>query len=195
MAGRWTSLMITMAIGLTAWGCASQPTGRIEVGQTTRAERESGLIQPTALIEFSDQVPRALIQDLRSSPRLAKIDGPIVVLMGDLNNQTGMVGTDEFEMVASRIRSNLINSSADQLVFLERRARVARVAEREGVVNAETGTAERADLSAATTYLLSGDFYLVNRGNTNLYYMEFMLVHTETTELVFSEKYDVKQQN
>jgi len=189
-------LLLLTATLLMTLGCRSEPRGRIEVQEATRAERESGLIQPTALIEFSDEVPRALVQDLSNSPKLADAPRPIVVLMGDINNKTGVVSSDEFELVASRIRSNLINSSAqDELVFLERKARVSRLAEREGVVNPDTGTSERALLSADETYLLSGDFYRVGRSNTNLYYMEFMLVNIQTTELVFSNRYEVKQEN
>lgn len=189
-----TALLLTAT--LLTLGCQSEPRGRIEVQEATRAERESGLIQPTALIEFSDEVPRALVRDLAQSPKLAAAPRPIVILMGDINNKTGVVSSDEFELVASRIRSNLINSSAkDQLVFLERRARVSRLAEREGVLNPDTGTTERATLSGDATYLLSGDFYRVGRSNTNLYTMEFMLVKIDTTELVFSNRYDVKQEN
>jgi PBP1b-binding outer membrane lipoprotein LpoB len=192
---RSVPILLLIATLLTL-GCKTEPRGRIEVQEATQAERESGLIQPTALIEFSDEVPRALVQDLYSSPKLADVPRPIVVLMGDINNKTGVVSSDEFELVASRIRSNLINSSAqDELVFLERRARVSRLAEREGVVNPDTGTSERALLAGDATYLLSGDFYRVGRSNTNLYYMEFMLVNIQTTELVFSERYDVKQEN
>lgn len=189
-----TTLLLTTAM-LLMLGC-NEPRGRIEVQETTRAERESGLIQPTSLIEFSDQVPRALVQDLNTSPKLADAERPIVILMGDINNKTDVVSSDEFEMVASRIRSRLINSSAQgELVFLERRARVARQAEREGVVNPETGTSERALLSGDATYLLSGDFYRVGRSNTNLYTMEFMLQNVQTTEIVFSDRYDMKQEN
>ncbi len=187
------AVLIALAGLLILTGC-KQPTGRVEIGQTTKAERKSSRVQPAALIEFSDQVPRDLLQDLGVSPKLAGVDRPIVVLMGDLNNQTTRVGTEEFELVQSRIRSNLINSSAQsQFVFLERRARVSRLAEREGVVNESTGTSQRAQLVGEATYLLSGDFYSVTRGDTNLYYMEFQLVNIASTELVFSNKYEIKQ--
>ena len=59
----------------------------------------------------------------------------------------------------------------------------------------ELGTASENEprLDPQTTFVLNGDFYAIHRGNTNQYYMEFPLVSFATNEIVFSQRYDVKQ--
>jgi hypothetical protein len=69
---------------------------------------------------------------------------------------------------------------------------MARIAEREGV--ADGGFfADPADYDPAITFALNGDFKRISRGAINQYYMEFMLVHFATNNIVFDQSYDLKQ--
>lgn len=179
-------------------GCKSQQRGRIDVYETTKAETYSDEVLPVALTEFSDQVPEALVADLATIPELAAGAEPATIILGDINNKTRIVATGDFELMAQRIRNQLINSkyARSQMRFVELRRRVERIASQERVTTDEqTGTFDTGDYPAETTYFLLGDFYRVNRNNVNQYYMQFQLVHAATNTIVFSDSYDVKQVN
>ncbi|MEM9111307.1 MAG: hypothetical protein AAGC72_14935 [Planctomycetota bacterium] len=186
-------------------GCQSSPPGRRPVGQTTDAERRSPQQQPTSLTEFRDQVPAELLQQLWELPEISEIPGPVTILMGDINNKTGIVSTNDYEYVTSGIRGRLINSRSarDKLYFVEQRARVERLAERERVatnpppgqrvVTPGGGVYYVPDYDASRTFALTMDVYRIGRGNTNLYSMEVMLVSMGTNRIVFRDEYQMKQ--
>lgn len=186
------------ALVLPLAGCFGPPhgeaSGRRDVTDTTGAEQASPKILPVALIEFSDQAPRELVRDLNNIPRIRDTQGPVTIIMGDINNRTRIVSSDDFEVAARRLRNNLINSDFAQskMTFVERRQRMERLADRESVAS-EGLLASPPDYDPQLTYALNGDFYRVARGDTNLYYMEFQLVSFATNEIVFSNRYDLKQ--
>ena len=181
---------------LAAAGCQKDRRGRIDPYETTRSEEQSRQILPVALLEFSDQAAPRLIRDLRQLPEIQG-DELSTVILGDIENQTQIVPTSDFEVAVRRLRNKLINSelAGDQLAFVERRTRVGNLAERERVVGAEVDIADAEDYEAASTYALDGDFIRVSRGRVNLYYMEFQLVSFETNRIVWSDRYEVKQQD
>lgn len=189
-------LSVFLCIGEAALiGCDSPPpgrsSGRVDPAYTTRSERQSPKVLPAALMEFSDQVPQELIQDLVDIPVIRDSPDRITVVMGDINNKTQIVSSEEFELVQSRIRNNLLQSqyAREKIRFVQHSERVAYWRD----VEPQLPEVERRQLDADTTFILNGDFYRINRGSTNQYYMEFQLVHYATTEIVFSQRYDVKQ--
>ncbi|MFW5683066.1 MAG: hypothetical protein ACOC1G_08690 [Phycisphaeraceae bacterium] len=181
---------------LVTTGCQKDRRGRIDPYETTRSEEQSRQILPVALLEFSDQAAPRLVRDLRELPEIRDNELSTVIL-GDLDNQTQIVPTSDFEVAMRRLRNKLINSdlAGDQLAFVERRQRVGNLAERERVVGGEGDIADAEDYDAASTYALNGDFIRVSRGRVNLYYMEFQLVSFETNRIVWSDRYEVKQQD
>ena len=187
---------LTCAALLVMPGCQKDRVGRIDPYETTRSEEESRQILPVALLEFSDQAAPRLVRDLQQLPEIQENELS-TVLLGDLDNQTQIVPTSDFEVAMRRLRNKLINSelAGDQLAFVERRERVGNLADRERVVGAEGDIADAEDYDAASTYALNGDFIRVSRGRVNLYYMEFQLVSFETNRIVWSDRYEVKQQD
>jgi hypothetical protein len=182
------------AAAVVATGCSSSPgPGRVDVSATTDAELRDQRIQPVALIEFSDQVGQKLPQQMARIDAIADLPGRATVIMGDLNNQTGNVSSEEFELLRARVRNNLLHSPVvrDKIKFVEPRGRMIRATERELGTDAAETAVEPYD--PASTFVLNGDFYRVGRGDTNLYYMEFHLVHTGSNEIVFAPRYDIKQ--
>ena len=180
--------------GLFVAGCSTpgdDSLGRIDPSRTTDVETQSAQPLPAAYMEFTDQVVQAVVRRLADIPEIRNAGQRVTVLIGDLNNQTGNVSSSEFEMLRSRIRSDLINSAyaRETLAFVENRARMAGINAREGVV----GGSETMARDANVTFVLNGDFYRVNRGAVNQYYFEFQLVHARTAQIVFSEKFDLKQ--
>ena len=179
---------------LLAAGCSSPPKGisggRVDIARTTSAERDSAKVLPAALVEFSDQVAQRVVQDLAGIPEISQAGRPVTVIVGDIMNKTGIVSTNEFELVRSRIRNSLLQSeyARDQLEFVENRARMDSIRRREAVRPSEQGA-----IDPETTFALNGDFYRIGRGSDNQYYMEFQLVHFKTNKIVFSDRYDIKQ--
>lgn len=167
--------------------------GRLDVNSTTEAEWDSAKVLPASLVEFSDQASRQIVQDLVNLPRIRDNAGRVTVILGDINNKTGIVSSTEFEVVTARLRNNLINSDLARptLRFVERRARMQDLAAREGVASDQI-LADPPDYDPQTTYALNGDFYRIARGETNQYYMEVQLVHFGSNEIVFSDRYDAK---
>lgn len=177
-------------------GCKSyrgNSGGRLDVNSTTEAEWDSPKVLPASLTEFSDQASRQIVEDLVKLPQIRDNAGRVTVILGDINNKTGIVSSTEFEMVTARLRNNLINSDLARptLRFVERRARMQNLAAREGVASNKV-LADPPDYDPQTTYALNGDFYRIARGETNQYYMEVQLVHFSSNEIVFSDRYDAK---
>jgi PBP1b-binding outer membrane lipoprotein LpoB len=177
-------------------GCVSDrgnSGGRIDVSATTEAELDSAKVLPASLIEFSDQASRRIVQDLVKLPRIRDNAGRVTVILGDINNRTGIVSSTEFEVLTARLRNNLINSETARgtLRFVERRARMQDLAAREGVASDQV-LADPPDYDPATTYALNADVYRISRGETHQYYMEVQLVHFASNEIVFSDRYDDK---
>lgn len=185
--------LLLVAATLVAAGCDT-PGRRIDVSETTEAELNSERILPVALIEFSSQAPQRLTQDLAALPIIRDTPGPVTVFLGDIDNRTGVVSSNDFEMAMSRMRNRLINSNvaSSKIRWVERRARMQRLAERERVASGEY-LADPEDYDPKTTYVLNGDFYRVGRGDTNQYYMQFNLVHFGSNQIVWTDDYDVKQ--
>ncbi len=192
-----------VGLGLLAAGCTSEPAGyhqgRVPVSGTTDAEINNDLIFPAALIEASDQFAQQFAQDLSTMPIVAQTNGPITVIVGDVNNKTGIVGSSDFEMLAARLRNSLLQSKyvTDKVHFVESRARMQNLAAREGV-GENPVAAGPPQYDPATTYALNLDVYRVGRvsseGDTNYYYIEAELVNFKTNQIVEApRRYEIKQ--
>jgi len=190
--------LVTSALLLSA--CNAPPSsaqgaseGRVDTGAVTGAESRDPRVFAVTLTEFSDQVSRELVGDLAKTPEIQNLAGRATVVLGDLNNKTGIVTTDEFELVQARIRNNLLQSDyvRDQIRFTADRDRLGALRQREigDVPDEQLATG----LDPASTFVLIGDFYRIGRGRANQYYMEFQLVHFLDNAIVFADRYDAKQ--
>jgi hypothetical protein len=185
-------LVMVVAVVFLVGGC--QKTGRISTSRTTPAETKSQRVLPVALSEFTEQVTLQLVGELHDDPLIAQTTTPVTVILGDILNKTNIVSSNDFEYVSKRIRSDLINSSAARrrLKFVERRARMLDLADREKI-GTVAAPVDPEPYDPETTYTLNGDFYRIDRGDTNFYYMEFQLVRFHGNEIVFSSRSEVKQ--
>jgi hypothetical protein len=189
------SAMFAVLAALLLLGACQEDTStyRRDPYGSTPAEGNSPEILPNSLMEFSDQFPQRLVQRLAAIPEIANSSKPVTVIMGDLNNKTQIVSSNDFEMVQHRIRANLVNSDfvSKHMIFVENRARMGALAGREGV--GTPGTSGPPPYDPETTFTLNGDFYRIARGDTSLYYMEYTLVNFKSNRLVFSDQYPSKQ--
>jgi hypothetical protein len=174
--------------------------GRIGTTTTTFAESASQQVLPVGLMEFADDVTQQLMADLNQVPELNS-GVRVTVVFGDIQNKTGIVPTSDFEMVRNRIRSNLMQSQSvlRNIKFVEKRRRIEGIREEEqggqsDLLQEGASRTQIAERNPEYTFALNGDMFRVNRGNTNLYTMEFNVMRFVDGALVWNSKqYDIKQ--
>ena len=207
MINRWMMLLMTAALLLGTVGCGTN-SRRVPVGETTRPELDNPAQLPVSLAEFQEGAANDILQALPTVRGISESPERSTILLGDINNKTSNVSTNDYEYVVSGIRSRLIRANAprDTLKFVEARRRVENIASKERVATAPApkeaageeiawggGSYYVPDYNADLAFGLMMDVNRVNRGNTNLYAVEIQLVHFATGEIVYSYKEDVKQ--
>jgi len=199
------SLMIA-AVMVALVGCHGPR--RVAPGETTRDELRDPRQLPVSLSEFTDAATADILQQLPTMREISQLDGPATILMGSINNRTGLVGTADYEYVASGIRSRLIrtNAARDTLSFVMERRRVENLAAEERVATQPAPGAARSqevawgggqyyvpDYNADRTFGMFMDVYRINRGDTNLYYLEVQIVSLSTNTIIHSFQTETKQ--
>lgn len=188
----WLNLPLVL---LTA--CNAPPQGeqtrRVETTDTTKAERRSPLVQPAALVEFSDQAAQQLVEDLVELPEF-NTGQRVNVVFGDIVNKTGIVPTSDFEAFRSRVRSKLLSSSVarSRVRWIESRARMDELRRREAGGN----PGQSQELSWGVTYFLNGEMYNVSRiegQEAHLYMLNWTISNADSRELIWQNSYEVKQ--
>lgn len=178
-------------------GCQPPPQGknpgRVEVTNTTPADRADPQVQLTAQHEFSDKVAQQLVSDLQQVPQL---NGQYraTVVFGDIVNKTTIVPTSDFEAFRTRIRAKLMQSQyvLKNIRFVENKARV------DDLIHKEGGEGARAGLNPQYTFFLNGEMYRAERNEFNQqineYLMTYNLTSMDTGEIIWSSQpYEVKQ--
>lgn len=207
-APRWmmTVLMMSLLVGLA--GCKGTDSRRVPTGETTRPELDDKRQLPVSLIEFREQASADILQALPTARGISDTPERVTILLGDINNKTTSMSTNDYEYVVSGVRSNLIRSQAarNKLKFVEERRRVENIAAKERVATDPAPAAAQGeeikwgggsyyvpDYDAATTYGMLMDVYEIRRGKTGLYYIEMQLVSFATNEIVYSFQTETKQ--
>lgn len=195
---RFVSLSAMAMVVALAFGCSSPPRGssggRIDIASTTGAETADARVLPVSLMEFSDQAAQQIAQDLSELKEIAPNGVRSTIILGDINNKTQIVSSDEFELARSRMRNSLLQSKyvRGKVAWVENRARLAQLAAREGVGTVDNPAGpDRYD--PVNTFTLNMDVFRIGRGAVNQYYMEAQLVNFKTNEIIFSNRYEVKQ--
>lgn len=194
---RLTLAGISLLVGVTfITGCenySGSSGGRLDTTATSRAESADPRILPAALIEFSDQAAVNIVQNFITLPEIKDSPERVTIVFGDIRNRTGIVSSEDFEMVRSRIRNSLLQSKyvGKHLRFVESRARMEQLRSRE--FDTPGNTAPQPTLDVTNSYIFNGDVYRIDRGSMNLYYMEFQFVSAADYTIVFSDRYDQKQ--
>lgn len=201
-----TVLAMSLLVGLA--GCKGTDSRRVPVGETTRPELDDKRQLPVSLAEFQEGAANDILQALPTLRGISESPERATILLGNINNKTSSMSTNDYEYVVSGVRSRLIRSQAgrDQLKFVEARRRVENIASKERVATAPApqsaqgeeiawggGSYYVPDYDANSTYGLFMDVYEIRRGKTGLYYMEAQLVSFATNEIVYSYRTETKQ--
>jgi hypothetical protein len=193
------TLLAIGVLGVFLSACSppkGEQTRRVEVTDTTKAERRSAQVQPAALVEFSDQVAQQLVADIVALPEFNS-GQRVSVVFGDIVNKTQIVPTMDFEAFRTRVRQKLINSpiARGRIRWIESRAKMEELRRQElGGPEGETGATT--PLNPGMTYFLNGEMYRVARGGeaVNLYMLSFNLTNAQTREMIWTNTpYEIKQ--
>ena len=194
LAGLFAGLVCVVLLGCAQPPPKGKDPGRVEVTNTTPAERSSAEVQLTAQHEFSDLIAQQLAADFQKIPELNQ-GVRVTVVFGDIVNKTEVVPTTEFEAFRTRIRQKLMQSQMilKNIRFVENKARVNDLIAREG-----DGAPGRAALNPKYTYFLNGEMYRSTRAGAgqevNEYQMSYNLTSMDSGEIIWTNSpYDVKQ--
>ncbi len=197
----------TILVGmlLVAQGCQTQPpygnrAGRVEVSDATPPEAADSRPMVSDFISFSDQLAQRLMQDLEYTDQLAPAySDRTTILYGDIKNETGMVSTNDFEVVRERMKNRLKQSRTfnQKFRFLTSRQRLEELQRTElGDDLFKTDSAGRVQnprIHPEDTLLLNGTIYRIGRGGTSYYLMTFELVRFSDGEIVWVNDYEIKR--
>lgn len=193
------------AAGLVATGCSApegKSGGRVPISQMTEGERRTDQMRTADLAEASDQVAQAVAADIGRLAEQDFGDYRVTVMVGDIENTSQTMPTQDFEYVRDRIRNKLLSSAMvrDNVKFVEKRRRVEKLNEREfggqeDVLQEGTGQPgiERPDVKY--TFYLNGTSRGIHRGDTHLLTIAFELTRASDGEIVFSQMYEQKYGN
>ncbi|RMH11764.1 MAG: hypothetical protein D6695_08410 [Planctomycetota bacterium] len=198
-------LGVLAVVGLVLCSCESQPpvgdrAGRVEVSDTTPPEAADARPLVADFIAYSDQIAEALMRDMLNTPELAPLHSDrTTVLYGDIKNETGIVSTNDFEVVRERTKNRLKQSRMfnDRFRFLTSRQRLEELQQTElGDDLFETDARGRVlnpRIHPEDTLLLNGTMYRISRGPTSYYLMTFELVRFSDGEIVWTNDYETKR--
>jgi hypothetical protein len=199
------SIVLTGVVLATGFGCASQPpagnrAGRVDPSHTTPPEAADSRPMVSDFIAYSDQLAQALMRDLEATPTLAPLHTPrTTILYGDILNKTGIVSTNDFEVVRERMKNRLMQSRTfnDRFRFLTSRQRLEELQSVElgddMFPKDSAGRVLNPRVHPDDTMLLNGTMYRIARGNTSYYLMTFELVRFSDGEIVWTNDYETKR--
>ncbi|MGB1126443.1 MAG: hypothetical protein ACPG4Q_14670 [Phycisphaeraceae bacterium] len=208
MMSRSMMLMLTAGLLMGTVGCKGTDSRRVPVDESTRAELDDQRQLPVTLIEFRESASADILQALPTARGISDTPERVTILLGDINNKTTSMSTNDYEYVVSGIRSNLIRTKAagDKMKFVEERRRVENIASKERVAT-DPAPADAAgeeikwgggsfyvpDYDAKLTYGMFMDVYEIRRSESALYYIEVQLVSFATNEIIYSFRTETKQ--
>ncbi len=164
--------------------------GRLDPYRSTGGDIGSSKASMPALWEYSDQVADQLALNLVNLPEITNSPEKAVLELGDLRNMT-RTPTQDFELIQHRIRGRLADSKLIRNHFRIVEG-VRRMDLQTDEVTAGTGGLT-ARYSPEITYILLGDFFQSDRGDTRRYYFDFKLVHASSRTIVDHWDMDLAQ--
>jgi len=200
------SILVLIPLTLVACGDKTKgySSGRVELTQTTAAERNSGKILISDLASASSKIAENFILELNLIASEEWDGYRVTLIVGDIANKTSgrtRVSTTEFEYVRDRILSKLTKNKTfrDNVKITRKNSRIEQLRKREkmnsGNLLEDDSNVDSIDRgNDEYIYFLNADMYTVNRGTTSLYYLKFTVDNAHDGTIVFSENYEVKYQ-
>lgn len=184
-------------------GCESRRGGRIDIYEDSPAALGGQEMPLRDLVEAADVVAEALIADIN---RLSDQDWGgyrVNLVLGDFQNKTRKMRSDDFELMQNRIKNSLMSSRLfrDNVKVFSDLTRIEDLNSQQGIGGRGDPMQERvtepgasAALNPQYTFHLNGDAYGAHRGPVHYYYIALTLVRASDREQVFSKDYEMKFQ-
>ena len=203
----WSGLRL-LAVALAACtlaACAPEGSsgGRIDSYRSTKADRESDRASIPALLEFSDRTAQQVVQTIMDADEIRNSKTKLVLELGLISNQTTTTPSGDFQQIQARVRGKLSESDLIRSRFLlvEGRGRMNAELDRvnggggnRDLLQNGSGGGGTAMYDPKITYVLTGDFFEMDRGDRRQYYFVFHLVNLATrVDVIPDAHYDLGQ--
>lgn len=124
----------------------------------------------------------------------------VLLVMGDIDNQTRSISTSEFNLLADRMRTTLRRSKRfrDNVKLVEKAARQLALSQRErGVASGDPEgdtpvTGGVSQENAEIVFFLNGTAHRIARPDGSYMYVAYELMRESDGEIVFAGDYDVR---
>jgi len=197
--------VLSLAVLLSA-ACGTTPErgddgGRIEVSDTTAADRYSTSVSSVTLLEFADQVAERLAKRVPSIQEIEAKPYRVLIELGDIQNSTNTSPRD-FETIRRRIFLSMVNNPqiTNTAQINQHPSRTARQAGAfkgeepkdlmdEGIETRSTAGEYRLE----DTYTINGTFGEIKRAGISTYIFDVTMVNLSTREIVFAEVFEARQ--
>jgi uncharacterized lipoprotein YehR (DUF1307 family) len=201
-------MLVFVSVVIVLAGCGDKTkgysSGRVDLAQTTSAERNSGKILIGDLAAASSKIAEEFVMQLNRIAEEEWSGYRVTLIVGDIANKTSgraRISTTEFEYVRDRILSQLTKNKTfrDNVKVTRKSSRIEQLKTREkmnsGNLLDDDSNANAIDRgNDKYVYFLNADMYTINRGTTSLYNLKFTVDSAHDGAIVFSENYEVKYQ-
>jgi hypothetical protein len=150
------------------------------------------------MIHFSDDTATALTKEIPNLPDIKKLDEKGILELGEVENHSKVIPTDEFRLMQSRIENGLMHSAdiTDVLFPIEDAGAMAKEWERSQGKPTEDPLqetdAKKAGISRfdpSKTFVLRGKLFEADRDGKGYFYFTITLVNLESRKLIFTKDY------
>lgn len=189
----WMTLAASATGAVIFAGCASEPKSSPMRGNVAQPKIDD-------MLTSGERAAEALAADLQRMINEDFGGRRVLLVLGDIDNRTGTVSTNEFDMLATRMRTNLRQSKTfrDNVMIVEKRARQAALSQRERGGDSDPfagggavrGGAEQVD--PAFVFFLNGTAFRTPRAAESHFYINFELMRESNGEIVFANGYDIR---
>ncbi|MFT5423554.1 MAG: hypothetical protein ACI89L_001334 [Phycisphaerales bacterium] len=184
-------LSIGLASGLIG-GCETQPNTYPAPPRAQPSIDDMLSAGESASEQLAGDLQRLIDEDFGGSR--------VLLVMGDIDNQTRSISTSEFNLLADRMRTSLRRSKKfrDNVKLVEKAARQLALSDRErgggaaqpGGDTPVTGGVSQTD--AQIVFFLNGTAHRLSRPDGSYMYVNYELMRESDGEIVFAGDYDVR---
>lgn len=186
-----TAVSTLCGLGLLAGGCASEPG-------TSSNNVKKEQITINDLLGSASDIGQSLAADVENLVRYDFGGERVVLYLGDIDNRTGTVSTNDFLLVQEEIRAEMFKNRyfRDNVQLRERGARTSQLSERErggsgGPLGGSDGF-QGLDVDPDYVFFLNGDARKLERQDESGFFILMSMTRESTGEMVWQDRYFVQ---
>lgn len=148
------------------------------------------------LMNSASEIGQSMAADLETLVRYDFGGERVAMFLGDIDNRTGTVSTDDFDVVQREVRAELFDNRffRENVQLRETNLRLEELNAREGVGASGDPFAEMSDagIDPAYVFYLNGDARKIDRQDETGFFLEMTLLRASNSEIVWTERYFVQ---